>query len=163
MGKKIKLKNDFSTAVPFILPSFLGFIIFLVFPIIIAFFISFTNYKGSFAKMKFVGFHNYKLLFFDGKFWQSISVTLTFVLICIIFQLLLGFIFAIILNKNIKGRVFFRSVFFLPVVLSSVAVCISLTSLPVSSDNSSNRLIQSSLVILILYESVITKFTVKYS
>jgi multiple sugar transport system permease protein len=125
MRKKIKLKDDFSTAVPFILPSFLGFFIFLVFPIIIAFFISFTNYKGSFAKMKFVGLHNYKLLFFDGKFWQSVSVTLTFVFICIIFQLLLGFIFAIILNKNIKGRVLFRSVFFLPVVLSSVAVCIS--------------------------------------
>ena len=66
MNKKIRLNNDFSTAVPFILPSFLGFVIFLVFPIIIAFLISFTNYKGSFTKMKFIGLHNYKLLFFNN-------------------------------------------------------------------------------------------------
>ena len=79
MKRKIKLKNNFSTAIPFILPSLTGFVLFLVIPVIISFFISFTNYKGSFAHMKFIGLHNYKLLFFDSKFWQSLSVTLIFV------------------------------------------------------------------------------------
>lgn len=125
MKRKIKLNDDFYTAIPFMLPSLLGFIIFLVIPIISSFFISFTNYKGSFANMKFIGFHNYKLLLFDSKFWQSVSVTLIFVAACICFQLILGFIYAVILNKSIKGRIFFRSIIFLPVVLSSVAVCIS--------------------------------------
>jgi multiple sugar transport system permease protein len=143
MKKKIKLNNDFNIAIPFLLPSFLGFVIFLVIPILSAFFISFTNYKGSFANMKFVGFHNYNLLLFDSKFWQSVSVTLIFVAVCVCFQLILGFIFAIVLNRRIIGRVFFRSVFFLPVVLSSVAVCISFLFIFHPSEGPINNFLKS--------------------
>lgn len=123
--KKLRLKNDFYTAVPFLLPSLIGFILFLIIPIVTSFIISFTNYKGSFANMKFIGFHNYKLLIFNDTFWQSLAVTLIFAAACVFFQVIIGFLFAVLLNGKVRAKVFFRSVLFLPVVLSSVAVCIS--------------------------------------
>ncbi|MBN2533450.1 MAG: sugar ABC transporter permease [Spirochaetales bacterium] len=125
MKKISRLHNDFNVALLFILPSFLGFTIFILIPIVNSFIISFTNYSGSFQNIHFTGFKNYILVISDPKFWQSMWVTLFFVFVAVTMQLVTGFIFACILNKDIRGRVAFRSILFLPVVLSSVAVCLS--------------------------------------
>ena len=109
----------------FLLPSFIGFAVFILLPILSSFVLSFTNYSGSFARTKFVGFLNYKLIFKNEKFWKSLSVTLVFVFVSVVFQLLLGFIFALILNVKMRGKTFFRSILFLPVILSNVAVCMA--------------------------------------
>jgi ABC-type sugar transport system permease subunit len=125
MKKIAKLQNDIKTALFFMLPSFLGFTLFILFPIVNSFLLSFTNYSGTFNNLHFTGFHNYRLVLSDPKFWQSMWVTLFFVLTAVTLQLVTGFIFAYILNKDIRGRVAFRSLLFLPAVLSSVAVCLS--------------------------------------
>ncbi len=109
----------------FLLPSFLGFAVFILFPILSSFLLSFTNYSGSFAKTKFTGVHNYILIFKDPKFWKSLSVTLVFVGFSVIFQLLLGFGFALILNGKLRGKILFRALLFLPVILSNVAICMA--------------------------------------
>ena len=119
------LNNDFKVAMFFLLPSFAGFVIFILFPILSSFLLSFTSYSGSFANAKLVGLHNYKLIFSDPKFWKSLSVTLVFVFFSVTFQLLLGFMFAVILNGKIRGKIIFRALLFLPVVLSNVAVCMA--------------------------------------
>lgn len=125
MKRTKQLNNEINTAILFLIPSFVGFVIFILFPIVSSFLVSFTNYSGSLAKIQFIGLHNYKLVFSNAKFWKSISVTLIFVSTSVLFQLFLGFCFALILNEKIVGRVFFRSVLFLPVILSSVAVCMA--------------------------------------
>lgn len=119
------LNNEINTAILFMIPSFLGFALFILLPILSSFLVSFTNYSGSLTKIQFIGFQNYKMVFLNAKFWKSISVTLVFVVSSVIFQLFLGFCFALILNQRIKGKVVFRSIFFLPVILSSVAVCMA--------------------------------------
>jgi multiple sugar transport system permease protein len=125
MKQRNTLHNDFKIALLFMLPSFLGFIIFILVPIASSLALSFTNYSGSFRNIHLIGFKNYQLVLSDPKFWQSMSVTLVFVLISVTLQLTMGFIFALIVNKDLKGRVAFRSIIFLPTVLSSVAVCLS--------------------------------------
>lgn len=141
--KKSKLNNDFKTAVLFVLPSFLGFFIFLIVPIISSFLLSFTNYSGSFKHFKITGLLNYKLVLFDSHFWQSMSVTFIFVIVSITLQLFLGFLFAVLLNRNIGARTFFRSIIFLPVVLSSIAVCLAFMILFNPTQGPVNGLLQS--------------------
>ncbi len=125
MKRPQQLNNEINTAILFLLPSFAGFVLFILIPILSSFLVSFTNYSGSFAKIQFVGFRNYELIFSNTKFWKSIYVTLIFVASSVVFQLFLGFCFALILNRKIFGKVIFRSILFLPVVLSSVAVCMA--------------------------------------
>lgn len=125
MKKITKLQNDFSIALIFMLPSFLGFALFILFPILNSFLLSFTSYTGSFSNIHFTGFKNYILVLSDPQFWQSMQVTFIFVLSAVTMQLITGFIFAYILNKDLRGRVTFRSILFLPAVLSSVAICLS--------------------------------------
>lgn len=141
--KKNTLNNDFKIAIFFVLPSFLGFIIFLILPIFSSFLLSFTNYTGSFQNINFIGLHNYKLLLTDNQFWQSIFVTFKFVLTAVVFQLLLGFLFAVLLNQNIKARTLFRSIIFLPVVLSSIAVCLSFLIMFHPTSGSINNVLMS--------------------
>ncbi len=117
--------DDSRAAWLFVLPSLAGFIVFLILPIASSFLVSFTNYSGAWKNIKLIGLKNYRLILTDGKFWQSVSVTLIFAAASVVFQLFLGFFYAILLDRNLKGRTFFRSVIFLPVVLSSIAVCLS--------------------------------------
>ena len=138
-----KLTNDSRAALLFALPSLAGFTVFLLVPIALSFLVSFTNYSGSLRNLRLVGLHNYKILVFDARFWQSLYVTFVFVVASVSFQLILGFLFAILLNQRIKGRNFFRSIIFLPVVLSSIAVCLSFVLLFHPTKGPINALLRS--------------------
>jgi multiple sugar transport system permease protein len=105
----------------FILPSLLGFLLFVVAPIVMAFGISLTNFSGG-PRFKFVGLGNYVLAFTNAKFLSALGVTCVFTVWTVVLQLALGLAFALILNDRIFARNFFRGVIFLPNVLSSVAV-----------------------------------------
>lgn len=127
----------------FLLPSLIGFALFLFIPILSSMLLSFTNYKGSFEKMKFIGLANFEVLLSDTKFWQSVKVTLVFVAFCVLFQLVLGFLFAKLLTGRLRGRTLFRAFLFLPVVLPSVAVCIAFIFIFHPSNGPANQLLQS--------------------
>lgn len=105
----------------FILPSFLGFLVFVLAPIVIAFGISLTNFSGG-PRFRFIGLRNFAVAFANAKFLQSLSVTFVFTAWTVLLQLVLGLAFALFLNDRLFGRNFFRSVIFMPNVLSSVAV-----------------------------------------
>jgi multiple sugar transport system permease protein len=105
----------------FLLPGFLGLCIFTLFPIIASIGLSFTNYKGG-NTIAFTGLRNYIVAFQSSSFQRSIWVTAIFVLFTVFFEIVLGLMFAQFLNRKIVGRNFFRGIFFLPVVLSTIAV-----------------------------------------
>lgn len=108
----------------FIAPYFITFFIFGVFPILYTFYLSFTKYKGT-GTPKFVGLQNYTRLFEDKFFYTSIGNTLYMWLLCIIPQMLCALILAVVLTQSkLKGKGFFRAIFYLPnlVTMSSVAV-----------------------------------------
>lgn len=105
----------------FILPSLLGFLLFVLAPIVMAAGISLTNFSGG-PRFRFIGLRNYALALSNRDFLNSLSVTVNFTIWTVLLQLLLGLAFALLLNNRLFGRHFFRSVIFLPNVLSSVAV-----------------------------------------
>lgn len=113
--------NKWFTVLLFLLPSLIGFLVFVFVPIIAVVGLAFTNYSGG-LNTSFIGLDNFIKALTNSTFQTALSNTVTFTLVTVGFQLLLGFIFAIILNGKLIGRAFFRAVIFLPVILSNIAV-----------------------------------------
>ena len=127
MEKVIKKKRKYNKAesrAAFIcmLPSIIGLICITYLPMIASFTLSLFSWNGL-GNMKFIGFDNYVQLFTnDAKFYGSLLSTLKYaglsVLGCMIFSLIV----AMLLNRKIPARGFFRGVFYLPYVLPAMAV-----------------------------------------
>jgi len=83
---------------------------------------SFTDYQIA-GDPTFVGGRNYANLFngVDPFFYKSIFVTLYYVILSVPLQMITAFILALILNRKIKGRAFFRVVFYLPTIMPVIA------------------------------------------
>lgn len=96
------------------LPTIILICIFKIYPIIDSVIQGVLSTEGSFT------LENYKLLFADKTFWNSLWVTLKFNLIIIPLQIIIAFIMAMIVNVKVRGIEIFRTVFYLP-------FCISLT------------------------------------
>lgn len=109
------------TILSFLLPSFIGFIIFVLLPMIMAFGLSFTNYSGG-PNFRFIGMKNYVVAFTNPEFLKYLWVTFKFMTVTVVFQIGLGLAFALILARDFRGCSFFRGALYLPNILSSVAV-----------------------------------------
>ena len=103
----------------FILPAVLWFFAAVIVPVLMAVYYSFFSWDGVTAKV-FIRFDNYRELFKDPVVWKSLTNSLKMAFWCVLLQLPIGMAFSVILfNRKLKGRGFFRTVYFLPVVLSS--------------------------------------------
>lgn len=109
------------TVLSFLLPSFLGFLVFILTPMIAAIYLSFTNYSGG-PRFSFVGLQNYIMAFTSPDFWSYMWVTCKYMIVTVIFQIVLGLAFAVMLQNKFRGCTFFRGVIYLPNILASVAV-----------------------------------------
>ena len=108
-------------AYSFIAPNFIGFAIFTLGPIILAFIIAFTEWDGN-NPMKFVGLRNFQVIFQDDRFMAALKNTLVYSAFTVPITLAIALALAILLNQKIAGRNFFRTVAFFPYVASLVAV-----------------------------------------
>jgi multiple sugar transport system permease protein len=107
-----------------ITPWVLGFLIFTVGALIFSFGLSFFK-TDLLSPAKFVGLNNYQQLLFEDKlFWQAVKVTTLYTLGVVPLQILLSLSVAILLNQRIFGIGFWRTVFYLPSVVSGVAVAL---------------------------------------
>lgn len=121
---KIKRKNIIKeniTAWCFLLPFLFFFVGFLLYPIIKGIDLSLYNATLG-GKSKFIGLENYVKIAQDKGFWQAMFNTLFFVLISTPAMVLVGFIFAMLINAKLKGTLFIRACFFSPYVLSMSVV-----------------------------------------
>lgn len=108
----------------FVISPFVGFLIFMAFPIVFAFIASLTTWTGTNNMMdNFVGFQNYAELFTDSKFWTALLNTIIY-LIGIPVGMILGLVLAIGMNRKIPGIKVLRTMYYVPVVSSLVAVAI---------------------------------------
>ena len=126
MKKKSFLQTlkDNRVAYAYIAPFYILFVIFGLFPIIAGFVLSFFRWDGL-GSMQFLGLGNYRNLFHDILFWKALSNTLFIGIIAHIPILLGGLILAYILNsKLVKGQNIFKTIYFMPMVTSSVAITI---------------------------------------
>lgn len=106
----------------FILPWLIGFFVFTLGPLIFSFIASFTNYDIT-SQMDFIGFENYERMFTrDPLFWKSLGNTLYYVVISVPATLLGAIVIALLMNQKIPGIRFFRTIYYLPSVLSGVGV-----------------------------------------
>lgn len=107
----------------FILPWVIGFLVFTLGPMLTSLRLSFTDYS-LLAVGKWVGGRNYVTLYTDPLFWQSLKVTVTYALMALPAQIVTALLLALLLNQQVKGISVFRVVFYLPAVISGVAVAL---------------------------------------
>ena len=105
----------------FLLPNLLGFIIFTLIPAISVIALAFTDWN-AFGNAHFIGIKNFQMMMKDANFWASFTNNLRYTLIFVPGTLLLALLFALAINKNIKGKGVFRVIYFLPHITSMVAV-----------------------------------------
>lgn len=105
------------------LPYIIFFTMFVAYPLIFSLVLVFHRWDIV-TPMQWIGLKNFERLANDPLFLKSIINTLTFLLIHIPLQIIVALGFALLLNSNIKLRSFFRTVYFLPVVVSGVVVTI---------------------------------------
>ena len=108
----------------FMMPWFIGFLIFGLYPMIMSVYYSLCRYDVL-RIPQFIGFGNYqKLIFEDPYFWTSISNTLIYTVLrvplCIIGSLLL----AVLVNNAVRGVKFFRTIYFIPSIVTGVVLSV---------------------------------------
>jgi multiple sugar transport system permease protein len=107
----------------FIAPAFLLLIVFFFYPIVSGLILSFMNWDGVHQK-QYIGFMNFVKMFHDPMFYTSFLNTLYFVVGTVPTTIVLSVIFAVLLNRGLKGTTFFRGVYFMPTIVSTIAISI---------------------------------------
>ena len=118
----MKINSSISSYV-LVSPYVIYFLVFVLFPISFSLFLTFHDWN-IIGPMKPVGLANYTKLFQDHYFLKSIRNTLVFLLLHIPLQLIVALGLAVVLNEKLWFRGFFRSAFFMPVVVSGVVITI---------------------------------------
>jgi hypothetical protein len=115
------LDNDNFIGYLFIAPLLLGLIVFTYGPVVAALGLSFT--RGDYISTPtWIGLGNYSALAADDLFWKSMYNTIYYVIGVVPAGLVLSLLLAIAMNQKLRGIVFFRTIFFLPTITSSVAI-----------------------------------------
>jgi len=116
-------KREFLYGMLFLLPAVVILLVFKVLPVLLAFDISFHEW-GIAGDKGFVGLQNYIFLLKDRYFWQALWNTFLYTLFSVPLSIISSLFIAYLLNQNIKAVGFFRTIYFLPVVTSLVAVSV---------------------------------------
>ncbi|MBB5846358.1 multiple sugar transport system permease protein [Mobiluncus mulieris] len=117
-------KEQVITAYAMLIPALVILGIFVFYPIVAAAYMSLSSWDGFNPEMPFVGLDNYLNLAKNPEFWNSLTVTVIYAAGVSVLSVLTGLVFAILLDAPIRGRGIYRTIYFLPVVTSSVAVSI---------------------------------------
>lgn len=105
----------------FLAPSLIGMLLFIVYPIVSSFWLSFQDWN-LLSPPEFAGLDNYQELLADAGFWRAVGTTLQFIVFYIPAVFIGGLALALFLNNKVRGMVLVRTTTFLPVVASWVVV-----------------------------------------
>jgi len=126
---KGNIKENLNTLL-LILPWLIVLVIFWLYPLIYAGYLSLTEYNTLTDNSVFIGLKNYKSIFTDEYFWIATKNTLYFVVISVPITLILSLILAELLNQKVaKFRSFFQAAYFMPSVTSLVVISLIFTNL----------------------------------
>lgn len=125
MSFSLKKRNLFNKAEPFLylLPFFIGILIFILYPVINVFLLSFKK-DYSFLRGNFDGWSldNYKYVISDSKFRSAMLNTILYVVFVVPVSTVIAIVLAHLLNLKLKGSAIFQTAFFMPMVTSITAV-----------------------------------------
>lgn len=116
-----KILRNKKTIMAFVLPGFLVYIVFFLYPILQSGIYSLTEWRG-YTDPVFIGFENYIALFEDKAFRLGLKNILIMLVAVLCIQLPLALLFALLLSRLTKGVRFLKTGFFVPVVFSATAV-----------------------------------------
>lgn len=105
----------------FILPAAVWILVFTIFPLLYAVFTSFWSFRYG-QRNQFIWFDNFARLFTDQNVRGALLVTVTFVLVTVSVQMVLGFGLALLFNQEVKGKNLFRALMTLPLFATPVAM-----------------------------------------
>jgi len=112
--------QDHITIILFLLPAFIFFLLFMIYPIFRAGYFSLYNWNGMGAATNFIGLNNFKQILTDQVFVKGVLNCLLIVVLSLAAQLPLALALAIMVGRDLPGRAFFRTIFFMPYVVSEV-------------------------------------------
>ena len=109
----------------FALPAILGFCTFTLVPMIVSLFLSMTDYSPIKSAVNFIGVQNYVKMFADSELFvvDALKATGYYTLLNVPGSLLVALLLSLALNAKIHGRGIFRSVFYLPSIVPTIATC----------------------------------------
>ncbi|MCA9894598.1 MAG: sugar ABC transporter permease [Anaerolineae bacterium] len=105
----------------FVLPALVMYIIFFLYPFLSSIYLSLTDWDGI-NPMNYIGLENYQRLLGDPQMWNALGHNITWVLVGTFAPIAIGLLLAVLLWSNTRGQLVFRTVYFMPVVMSSVVV-----------------------------------------
>ncbi|MDR0561897.1 MAG: sugar ABC transporter permease [Spirochaetaceae bacterium] len=111
------------TVMLFLIPAVVLYLLFFVYPFLKTIFFSFTNWDG-FVTYQFIGFGNYVKIMKDAVFQQSLARVFIWVIAALIFKVGLALVTAYVLRRKMPGIAFFRTIVFIPYIMSSAAMCL---------------------------------------
>jgi raffinose/stachyose/melibiose transport system permease protein len=104
----------------FLAPAFILFVIFLIYPIFRSVYFSFFNWNGLGPATEYVAWNNYVRILNDPVFLKGIGNCIMIVVLSLVIQIPLALLLSIMVGRDLPGRAFFRSIFFMPYVISEV-------------------------------------------
>jgi multiple sugar transport system permease protein len=107
----------------FLAPSLIGLLVFILGPVIYSLVLTLFDWN-LLSSPKFIGFGNFADLYHDADFWLAFRHTLTYLVLYVPFVLAFALVIALLLHQPLRGKAWFRTAFFVPVVTSWVAVSV---------------------------------------
>lgn len=122
-GLSRKVQDNVVVAL-FLAPAFILFVIFLIYPIFRSVYYSLFNWNGLGPAINFVGLNNFAQILTDQVFLKGIVNCIVIVALSLAVQLPLALALSLMVGRDLPGRAFFRSIFFMPYVISEVITAI---------------------------------------
>lgn len=116
-------RREAQIALLFALPWFIGFGVFLLYPLLASIYYSFCDYSVLRPPV-FIGAANYRELWHDEVFWKTLSNTLTYAIFALPLGAIVAISLALLLNAKVRGQAFYRTIFFVPSLVPQVSLAI---------------------------------------
>lgn len=117
-------RSDWITALLFLSPTLIITSIFIFFPIVFSFYLSFHEWNMFSSTRDFVGLQNYATLMGTPEFWQVFGTTAVYTFATVPLNMVVALAVAIFLERKLAGKKILRAAFFTPVIISWVAAAV---------------------------------------
>lgn len=121
MQKKV-LNKDRASFFIITLPALLLYSFFYIYSVILGVYYSMTDWDGLSRTFSFVGLENYGKILGNKAFFNSVTVTFQYAILMVVFTIVLGVLLAVSINSIKRCQTFFKSIYFFPAMISSVAI-----------------------------------------
>lgn len=137
------MRNRQYSAYLYIMPIMAFFLVFLLYPLLYTFRISLFEWNGIDETMKYIGLGNYREMANDPVFWQSMRNFVVFAVLVVGVQMALGFVLAYAMRRQLRAFTAYKTIIFVPVILTPIVVSYVFTNLLAYNDGLINETLRS--------------------